>query len=402
LVDTLQYIPTDHPERGELIRQLNEVSQALVSAQDPNTGLWFQVLDKPDAPGNYLESSAASMFVYALIKGVREGFLPTQYLQAAIKGYHGIVKNFLKEDGPGVLSLTSTVKAAGLGGAPYRDGSYQYYLSEKVVSNDPKGIGAFLMAAVEFENAEKIDLGRGKKVYLDAWFNSQKRINLFGQEDLYHYKWQDMSNSGYSLLGHVFKDAGAITDTLAQAPTAESLKSADVYIIASPDNLQTNPAAHFMTENQAQVIADWVGEGGVLMVFENDPEHADISKMNTLMDRFGIHFNSTLRNTVISRQYEQGAVDIAGGGLVFKQPHHAFMKEICTISTVDQARAEAQKNGETLIATSRYGKGWVFATVDPWLYNEYLDGRRLPSHFDNLETGRELVGWALRSARSRD
>jgi unsaturated rhamnogalacturonyl hydrolase len=157
-----------------------------------------------------------------------------------------------------------------------------------------------------------------------------------------------------------------------------------------------------MTENQAQVIADWVGEGGVLMVFENDPEHADISKMNTLMDRFGIHFNNTLRNTVISRQYEQGAVDIAGGGLVFKQPHHAFMKEICTISTVDQARAEAQKNGETLIATSRYGKGWVFATVDPWLYNEYLDGRRLPSHFDNLETGRELVGWALRSARSRD
>ncbi len=123
--------------------------------QDPKSGLWYQVLDKGDAKGNYLEASAACMFVYALAKAVRQGYLPAAYLAVARKGYQGITTQFVEPKGGGGVNLKGTVSVAGLGGNPYRDGSYEYYLSEKVVTNDPKGVGAFLLASVEMETAER-------------------------------------------------------------------------------------------------------------------------------------------------------------------------------------------------------------------------------------------------------
>jgi len=100
------------------------------------------------------------MFVYALAKGVRNGYLPAKYRQVAENGYRGILKEFVKTDANGQLNLEGTVAVAGLGGNPYRDGSYEYYLSEKVVTNDPKGVGALLLAATEMETAAQ----RNKRV----------------------------------------------------------------------------------------------------------------------------------------------------------------------------------------------------------------------------------------------
>jgi unsaturated rhamnogalacturonyl hydrolase len=151
LVDTLDYFPQKHPQRAELIAILNRVARAVAKYQEPRSGLWYQVLDKAGAKGNYLESSAACMFVYALAKGVRSGYLPASYIRVAESGYRGIGKEFLKTDANGQLNLEGTVSVAGLGGNPYRDGSYEYYLSEKVVTNDPKGVGALLLAATEME-----------------------------------------------------------------------------------------------------------------------------------------------------------------------------------------------------------------------------------------------------------
>ncbi|HEY6488944.1 MAG: glycoside hydrolase family 88 protein [Terracidiphilus sp.] len=151
LVDTLDYLPAHDPGREELLGQLRRDAAALVQYQDAGSGLWYQVLDKAGAPGNYFESSAACMFVYALAKGVHRGYLPASYLANAERGYRGILSHFVKT-GPGEnVSLTDTVKGAGLGGDPYRDGSYDYYVHEKVVTNDPKGIGAFLLASTEME-----------------------------------------------------------------------------------------------------------------------------------------------------------------------------------------------------------------------------------------------------------
>ena len=155
LVDTLDHFPRKHPRRAELVAILNRLARAVAKYQEPRSGLWYQVVDKGGEKGNYLESSAACMFVYALAKGVRHGYLPAPYFAVAEKGYRGIQKEFLKTDASGQLNLEGTVSVAGLGGNPYRDGSYEYYLSEKVVTNDPKGVGALLLAATEMETAAK-------------------------------------------------------------------------------------------------------------------------------------------------------------------------------------------------------------------------------------------------------
>ncbi|MEN3325602.1 MAG: unsaturated rhamnogalacturonyl hydrolase [Acidobacteriota bacterium] len=163
LVETLDYFPQKHPQRAELIAILNRLARATAKYQDARSGLWWQVLDKGQAKGNYLESSAACMFVYALAKGVRNGYLPASYMKTANDGYRGIQKEFVKYDASGHFNLAGTVSVAGLGGNPYRDGSYEYYISEKVVTNDPKGIGAFLLAATEMEIAAKSNRVRGTR-----------------------------------------------------------------------------------------------------------------------------------------------------------------------------------------------------------------------------------------------
>lgn len=187
LVDTISYYPEQDAGRKVLMAELDRDAAAVARYQDAETGLWYQVMDKAGAKGNYLESSASCMFVYALAKGVRLGYLPQSYLANAERGYKGIIGHFIQTGQPGQgdsVSLTGTVKVGGLGGDPYRDGSYAYYIGEKVVTDDPKGVGAFLLASMEMENAKSAKLGRGDTVLVDAWFNSQKRVDAFGRPGL--------------------------------------------------------------------------------------------------------------------------------------------------------------------------------------------------------------------------
>jgi unsaturated rhamnogalacturonyl hydrolase len=395
LVDTISYYPEQDAGRKELVAELNRDAAAVEKVQDSESGLWYQVLDKGGAKGNYFESSASCMFVYALARGVREGYLPQNYLANAERGYKGILSHFVQAGSRGDVTLAGTVKVGGLGGEPYRDGSYDYYIGEKVVSNDLKGVGPFLLASVEMENAQNAKLGRGDKVFVDAWFNSQKHADAFGQQDYFHYKWNDQSNDGYSLLGHLFRNFGAETKTLYTAPTVALLSHADVYIIASPDTLAKNPNLHTVQPEDSAQIAEWVKGGGVLMMFANDPANTDLEHFNLIADKFGIHFNSVLRKHVIGDAHETGKLVVPGGGPIFHDPHTLFMKDVCDISVTAPA-AVAFGDGEgVLMATAKYGKGTVFATVDPWLYNEYTDGRKLPPAYDNFAGGKELVRWVI-------
>jgi unsaturated rhamnogalacturonyl hydrolase len=149
LVDTLDYFPQNHPQRSALIAILKRLAAATAKYQDERTGLWYQVVDRAGAKGNYFESSAAAMFVYALAKGVHQNYLPGSYSRVAEKGYRGMVDQFIQTRPDGLVDFKGTVSVGGLGGNPYRDGSYEYYLSEKVVTNDPKGVGALLLATTE-------------------------------------------------------------------------------------------------------------------------------------------------------------------------------------------------------------------------------------------------------------
>jgi unsaturated rhamnogalacturonyl hydrolase len=153
LVDVLDHLPREQAHRQELIGMLDNTAQALLRVQDEKTGLWYQILDLANRPGNYHEASASAMFVYAFAKGVREGYLPQEYLSAARRGYNGLLRNLIKIDSDGLLILEGVCSVAGLGGEPYRDGSFEYYISEGIVPNDPKGVGPFILAALEMENA---------------------------------------------------------------------------------------------------------------------------------------------------------------------------------------------------------------------------------------------------------
>jgi unsaturated rhamnogalacturonyl hydrolase len=152
VVDVLEWLPQAHPQRKAVLAVLQRLASAIARVQDRATGVWWQVLDQPERPGNYREASASSMFVYALSKAVRSGWLDKAvYGEVASRGYQGILQEFVELDGSGHLDLKNVCKVAGLGGNPYRDGSYAYYTSTEVVKNDPKGVGAFLLAAVENE-----------------------------------------------------------------------------------------------------------------------------------------------------------------------------------------------------------------------------------------------------------
>jgi unsaturated rhamnogalacturonyl hydrolase len=150
LVDVLDYMPKEHPKRKELIGYLNEISTAVAKYQD-TSGLWFQVTDAGKKEGNYLEASGSEMFVYAFAKGVNKGYLPEKYKKLALKGFDGIVKNLIKVDEDGEIHITQVCASAGLGGNPYRDGSYEYYIKEKIKIDNSHGLGPFILAAVELE-----------------------------------------------------------------------------------------------------------------------------------------------------------------------------------------------------------------------------------------------------------
>ncbi len=152
--DVLDHLPEDHPRREQIIAIFRATVDAVVQVQDPASGVWYQVLDQEDKPGNYLESSASCMFVYAIAKGVRMGYLGEEYLAAARKGYDGILTQFVTVDEQGLVTLDGICAVAGLGGKPYRDGSFDYYVSEKVIANEYKGVGPFIMASVEMEELE--------------------------------------------------------------------------------------------------------------------------------------------------------------------------------------------------------------------------------------------------------
>nr|WP_321438036.1 glycoside hydrolase family 88 protein [uncultured Bacteroides sp.] len=155
LVDALDFIPKHEAGRDSMLNILNNVATQIKKYQEKKSGLWYQVIDRSGDKGNYLEASCSSMFVYTLFKAVRMGYIDKSYLQVAEKGYKGILSNLIEVDKQGIVSITKVCAVAGLGGNPYRSGDYDYYIHEKIRSNDPKAVGPFIMASLEWEKLHK-------------------------------------------------------------------------------------------------------------------------------------------------------------------------------------------------------------------------------------------------------
>lgn len=151
LVDVMDHLPKNHAGRDSIKFVINRLAEGIVKHQDSETGLWYQVMDMGDRSGNYLESSASTMFNYFLFKSLNNGYLDNSYAASAKKAYKGIIDNFIKEESNGTISITNVCSVAGLGGNPYRDGSYEYYISEPVRENDPKAVGPFILGSLEVD-----------------------------------------------------------------------------------------------------------------------------------------------------------------------------------------------------------------------------------------------------------
>ncbi|TAM95283.1 MAG: glycoside hydrolase family 88 protein [Chitinophagaceae bacterium] len=415
LVDALDYLPAgrqglpadrqgfpmNNPYRDSLVQILNRLAAAVSKVQDPVSGCWWQVLDKGgDSAGNFLEASGSCMFVYALAKGVRKGYLPLRYLQVAQKGFAGIIKQFITTSSGGQLILNGTCPVAGLGGKPYRDGSYNYYISQKPVADDPKGIGAFIMAANEMEIASLQPVGKGKTVLLDNYFNHEMKKDMTGKMITYHYTWDDMANSGYAVWGNIFRYRGAKTDMQEKAPGRKSLSHANAYIIVDPDTKVETARPNYIEPKEADAIYHWVKKGGVLLLMANDSGNCEFTHLNRLAAKFGIHFIEDSKNHVPGHQFEKGAFIMPSPQPIFKEGLKVYLKEISTLSIGPPAQSIFNSDGDVIMAVSHVGKGTVFAVGDPWFYNEYTDGRKLPAEYENYEAACDLADWIFSQVKS--
>lgn len=394
LVDVLDFFPIDHPQRKELIRMLNGFVVAVLNVQDADTGLWYDLPTRKATKPNYPEASASAMLTYTVAKAARLGYIPENFYAKAAKGFAGVVKHFLVDAG-GMLTLKGTVAVSGLGGNPYRDGSFAYYMSEPVIDNDPKGLGAFILCAAEMEYGKNRKLAAGKQVYLDNYFNNEYRKDATGRSVKWHYIWDERDNGGYHVLGELFKKYGAATTLFSEKPSKEGLAKANVLIIVDPDTERETPLPNYMGADDVAVLKNWVFSGGTLVLLSNDSVNAEFTHFNKLSSAFGIQFNPDLFNTVPKDIFEFGAVQTGDATEIFGNDKKLFIKELSTLTLSNSAKPIVTKNGTVVMSVSPYGRGRVFALGDPWIYNEYLDGRRLPEGFDNFTAAENWVRWLL-------
>ncbi len=401
LVDVLDHFPAKHPKRAELIAILHRFAIAVRKVQDTKTGLWYDVVDKPNEPKNYVEASASCMLAYTFAKAARKGYLPEAYLFHAKQAYNGIIKTFIETDASGKTNLKGTVAVSGLGGKPYRDGSFEYYMSEPVVVNDPKGMGAFILCAAEMELNETKAVGKGKTVLLDYYFNNEWKKDITGTPIRWHYTWEDKSNSGYAMLGDIFNKYGLKTRSLEKWPTSSDLKRSSIYIMVDPDTEKETEKPKYINPKDVISISNWVKEGGVLVLLSNDAGNAEFKNFNTLAAKFGIQFNEDSKNKVVNDNFETGAVITPDNHPIFKSSKKLYIKELSSLQVKAPAAVILKNSDDNIMAVAKYGKGTVFALGDPWIYNEYLDGRKLPASFNNYKAAEEWVKWLIKQTAQK-
>jgi unsaturated rhamnogalacturonyl hydrolase len=246
-------------------------------------------------------------------------------------------------------------------------------------------------------------IGQGKVVGLDYFFNHQVKN---GKQ--FHYIWDDTKASGYSKFGEVWEQYGASITSLPKAPTRQDLNQLSVYIVVNPST-ERNAANHepnYIQSADADVIAAWVNDGGVLALFANDKNNCEFDHFNILAGRFGIEFNGDLRNTIPThKEMARGTFSDFPDSPLFEGVNLIYMKEISTITlhkpaegllTADKQDGAVGK--DVIMATAHFGKGFVFAVGDPWVYNEYIDVKTPELAIQNRKGAENLAKWLLTAA----
>lgn len=149
LIDTMEVMPSSlSAEKENLKRIYKELIDAMLPYQDEETGMWYQVVNYGGIKPNYLETSGSAIFAFSILKSVRLGLLDRSYLAAGQRAFDGICRTYLSEE-DGRLKLGGICLVAGLGNKEMREGTFDYYMREPVVSNDAKGVAPLVLAYVE-------------------------------------------------------------------------------------------------------------------------------------------------------------------------------------------------------------------------------------------------------------
>lgn len=157
LVEVLDYMPRNIEGREKLIGILEHICKTIPAYADPQSGMWYQVMDCPTREGNYEESTGSIMLIYAMMKGARQAYLPREYSYTGAELYEKFVERFMRENADGTISMIDCCAVGGLGGKKNRMGDFAYYLSEPIIENDCKGVGPFVWASMEYEALHNID-----------------------------------------------------------------------------------------------------------------------------------------------------------------------------------------------------------------------------------------------------
>jgi unsaturated rhamnogalacturonyl hydrolase len=139
----------------------------------------------------------------------------------------------------------------------------------------------------------------------------------------------------------------------------------------------------------------------VLVLLHNDKGNAEFEHFNTLAEKFGIHFNEDSYNRVTGNEYQMGKVDIPAGNPILPHVSRIYQKEVASMALKNPATALLKKDELVIFAVAKLGRGTVFATGDPWVYNEYTDGRKLPAEYENFKAANDLVQWLIKQTPLR-
>jgi len=229
-------------------------------------------------------------------------------------------------------------------------------------------------------------------VGLDNWFN--REVNAKTGKP-FHYLWTDTEWSGYSRWGEIFKSRGAEITTV-EKPLASVLSGIDVYIIVDPDTTTESKSPNYFMPDDIKAIKKWVKKGGVLAILANDAPNCEFTHLNRLMKNFGMTFNHVTLHPVKGTEWEMGASKDFTDHPLFKGVSKIYIKEVSDINLSGKARSVLTENNKVLIAENKFGKGYVFAIGDPWIYNEYIDHDRITPGFDNRKAADNLTGLLLK------
>jgi lysophospholipase L1-like esterase len=238
----------------------------------------------------------------------------------------------------------------------------------------------------------------GVVVGLDLYYNNEWRKGKDTAMVRYHYTWDDTTNSGFSELAKLIDRSGGDPDTLQSAPTDLSLKRFSTYIIVDPDTPNESPEPHVLQPAEIDVIERWVKQGGVLILLGNDKGNAEFDHFNQLASRFGIRFNEDMHQDVVNNRYDSAKIVQFPPHPLFAGIAYMFIKQFCSLTVTAPATEILRARGAVVMAEASIGKGRVLAVGDPWLYNEYIDNRRLPAGYENAPAAKNVVQWMARYA----